>query len=99
MKPHMKIQFAGAEVSFLPPNDSTDYCAIVSRADAGNAHTTLHLCTDDPVSLGLLHRAIGHILDVYQPGIVAPLPDDSPDLVDAMKILHEIDREWCKANE
>jgi hypothetical protein len=39
-----------------------------------------------------LYRDLGEALELCQPGITKPLPDNSPDMVDAMKIQYEADR-------
>lgn len=39
-----------------------------------------------------VYRDLGALLNDAQPGLTYPLPDDSPDLVDAMKIIYEADR-------
>lgn len=38
------------------------------------------------------HRALGQYIDSLQPGVINPLPDDSPDLVDAMRVIDEADK-------
>ena len=95
---HTKIRFGGSEVSFIPPDGAVDFGLVSFRTD-GPVHMGLSLLSDSPVEWGLMHRAIGHILDQLQPGITSPVPDDSPDLVDAMKVMHEIDRLWAESQE
>jgi len=38
------------------------------------------------------YRDLGAAIDFLQPGLINPLPDDSPDFVDALKVIHEADR-------
>lgn len=38
------------------------------------------------------YRDLGEALEYLQPGLTKPLPDGSPDEVDAMKVIYEADR-------
>lgn len=105
MKEHFKIKHRGISFSFLPPTEDRDNCQIAIATDgAPNNSFTLHThfnpsCYEnDLVNLALLHRAIGCLIHSYQPGVVTPVPDGDPDQVDAMKVLHEVDRIWREGN-
>jgi hypothetical protein len=104
MKPHFNIQHRGGSFSFIPPSDDRNNCqfGIRTENDGGSATILTHFhpsCRpEDLVALCLLHRAIGSIIDHYQPGIVSPLPDGDSSEVDAMKVLFEVDRLWREGN-
>jgi len=38
------------------------------------------------------YRSLGEVLEVAQPGLTCPLPDNSPDLVDALKVIDKADQ-------
>lgn len=106
MKDHFKITHRGLTFSFLPPTSGErDNCQIAIAADGyGNNSFSLHThfnpdCYEnDLVNLVLLHRAIGHLINAYQPGIVTPLPDGDPSEVDALKVLYTVDQLWREGN-
>jgi hypothetical protein len=98
MKNHLKIAGPGCVISCLPPADEKDNAALSIRKESNGTYCSLQFCSADPVFWGLLHRAVGEFIDIMQPGVASPIPEDSSDLLDAMKVAHEIDRKWREAN-
>ena len=96
MRDHHMIKLRDGQCRILPAHDETD--SVQLTLESGPCTYRLYLnpavFPEDLVSLVHLHRALGVAIDTYQPGITSPLPDDSPDLVDALKVLHEADRLW-----
>lgn len=88
------IPLGGAEISWSPAEDKGLAYLALRSYPSGAPAVTFQVLSADPVEWGLLHRAIGRILDDLQPGVASPLPDDDPQLVDALKVMHEIDRKW-----
>ena len=100
MKDHYSIVFRGVELRFLPPKSDRDNAQIAIDIKSQNCSVTshLHFAQDQVVQLVLLHRAIGEIIEVFQPGIINPLPDGDPSIVDAMQIIYAADVAQEKEN-
>lgn len=88
------IPLGGAGVAWSPAGDKHIAYLSFRSNHSGAPAVSFQVLSGDPVEWGLLHRAIGRILDDLQPGIASPLPDNAPQIVDALKVMHEIDRKW-----
>lgn len=102
MKQGMRVVFPDTGVSFAfreSNGDACDHAALVFYSDHYGFDTSAQLNTMDVVSLGLLYRAIGDLIDSLQVGVVHDLPFGDPSEVDAMMIRHEISRKWDELNQ
>ena len=77
--------FGGSSVSL----DLEPCCGGLSVAICGGAVTSF--ISDDLPALYNFYRDLGAALDYLQPGLVYPLPDDDPNLADALMVIDKAD--------
>lgn len=105
MKDHIRFPLRhtdAVDVSILPPRDSDDFLSLVFHTKnlAGTITDFSVYCgPNDLLGLALLHRALGHCLDVYCPGLASPLPHYAFEEQDeANRQKEKLDREWNRIN-
>ncbi len=79
-----------------PNGDNARYCISFSCGGVLFSFATnqlhSHLFGDNLPLLFNFYRDLGGALNELQPGLTLPLPDEDPNFVDALKVIHEADR-------